>query len=172
MELIIIAALTVHRVIGYHNTIPWRITEDLAHFKAVTMGFPVIMGRRTYESIGGPLSGRKTIVLTSQPDFRAHPACQIAAGLDEALLSCRKAEKVFIAGGARLYKEALPLADTLILTVISQAFPGDTYFPDFSSYPFVLTSSRPLDTAVPARIDIYRRKDDTNIPKNNLYAVG
>lgn len=158
MELIIIAALTRRRVIGHHNTIPWQIPEDLAHFKAVTMGFPVIMGRRTYASIGGPLPGRKTIVVTADPNFYAHPGYRVAVGLHAAISSCRGAEKVFIAGGTRLYKEALPLADTLILTVILQEFIGDTYFPKFSAYPFILTDSRPLDAAVPARVDTYHRK--------------
>lgn len=158
MELIIIAAMTKDRVIGRHNTIPWRIPEDMAHFKALTMGAPVILGRRTYESIGGPLSDRRTIVVTANPSFHPHPDCTVAASLPEAIRCCQGADKVFVAGGERLYQEALALADTLILTVIDQAYDGDTYFPDFSTYPFVLTSSQPLAAAVPVRIETYRRQ--------------
>lgn len=158
MELIIIAAMAANRVIGLHNTIPWQIPEDMAHFKAVTMGSPVILGRRTYESIGGPLPGRQTIVVTANPSFRAHPDCTVAITLNEAIHCCQGADKVFIAGGERLYREALALADELILTVIDQVFEGDTFFPDFSSYPFVLTSSQPLAATVPAKIETYRRR--------------
>lgn len=157
MELIIIAAMAVNRVIGRHNTIPWQIPEDMAHFKAVTMGSPVIFGRRTYESIGRPLPGRRTIVVSASPSFVPHPDCLVAATLNEAIRCCQGADKVFIAGGERLYREALTLADTLILTVIDQEFDGDTFFPDFSGFPFVLTSNRPLAAAVPARIETYHR---------------
>jgi dihydrofolate reductase len=162
MELIIIAAMAANRVIGHHNTIPWQIPEDMAHFKAVTMGYPVILGRRTYESIGGPLSGRQTVVVTANPRFRAHPDCTVAATLNEAFRCCQGAGKVFIAGGERLYREALALADTLILTVIDQVFEGDTFFPDFSGYPFILTSSQPLAAAIPAKIETYRRRVTTD----------
>ena len=167
MELIIIAAMAQGRVIGHHNTIPWRIPEDMAHFKAATMGFPVILGRRTYESIGGPLPGRQTIVVTANPGFRPHPGCMMAASLIEAIGCCQGADKVFVAGGERLYREALALADTLILTVIDQVYDGDTFFPDFSGHPFVLASSRPLVAAVPARIETYRRQkagDNLHVP--------
>jgi dihydrofolate reductase len=158
MELIIIAAMAIGRVIGSHNTIPWQIPEDMAHFKAVTMGYPVILGRRTYESIGGPLPGRQTIVVTANPSFHPHPDCTVAASLTEAIRCCQGADKVFIAGGVRLYREALARADTLILTVIDHVYQGDTFFPDFSDSSFVLTSSQPLAAAVPVRIETYHRR--------------
>jgi dihydrofolate reductase len=138
----------------------------MAHFKAVTMGYPVILGRRTYESIGGPLPGRRTIVVTASPSFRPHPDCRVAASLSEAIRFCKGSDKVFIAGGERLYREALALADTLILTVIDRVYEGDTFFPDFSDAFFVLTSSRPLAAAVPVRIETYHRRiaADTSTP--------
>jgi len=158
MELIIIAAMAKDRVIGSHNTIPWQIPEDMAHFKAVTMGYPVILGRRTYESIGGPLPGRQTIVVTANPSFHLHPDCRMAASPNEAIRCCKGADKVFIAGGVRLYQEALALADTLILTVIDHVYQGDTFFPDFSDSSFVLTNSQPIAAAVPVRIETYHRR--------------
>jgi len=158
MELIIIAAMAANRVIGHHNTIPWQIPEDMAHFKAVTMGYPVILGRRTYESIGGPLPGRQTIVVTANPSYHSHPDCTVAASLNEAIRCCKGADKVFIAGGVRLYQEALAQADTLILTVIDHVYQGDTFFPDFSDSSFVLSSSQPLAAAVPVRVETYHRR--------------
>ncbi len=167
MELIIIAALAGmagtagnpanRRVIGRHNTIPWRIPEDMAHFKATTMGHPLIMGRKTYLSLGAPLPGRRNIVISANPRFRPHPDCLTAASLPAALALCGGADKVFVVGGEQLYRAALPLADTLILTLIDQEYEGDTFFPDFSDLPFRLVDSRPLGAAMPARVNTYRR---------------
>lgn len=164
MELIIIAAVAgmtcmpANRgVIGLHNTIPWRIPEDMAHFKATTMGHPLIMGRKTYLSLGAPLPGRRNIVVSANPRFRPHPDCLSAASLPAALKLCANADKVFVIGGEQLYRSALPLADTLILTLIDEEYEGDAFFPDFADLPFRLVDSRPLGAAVPARVNTYRR---------------
>ncbi len=162
MELILIAAVAANGVIGGQGSLPWRIPEDMAHFKATTMGHSVLMGRTTYASIGGLLPGRSTIVLSRNPHFQAHSDCRVLASLGEALASCRNAAKVFVAGGAQLYQAALPLADTLLLTRIEKEYAGDAFFPDFSAYPFILTACRPLPTKslapdISVRIETYRR---------------
>lgn len=160
MELIIIAAMAANRVIGCHNTIPWRIPEDMAHFKATTMGHPLIMGRKTYASIGQPLPGRRIIVVSGNPDFRPHPDCTAVASLTAAIACCADADKAFVAGGEQIYRAALPLAQTLILTVIGRDYAGDVFFPDFSDYPFVLIDRRDLPAALPVVIETYRRRTD------------
>ena len=160
MELIIIAAMAANRVIGHHNTIPWRIPEEMAHFKAATMGHPVIMGRKTYQSIGGPLPGRRIIVVSRNPGFRVPPGCTVAPSLTGAIARCADEEQAFIAGGEQLYRAALPLADTLILTVIGRDYPGDAFFPDLSGTPFVLVDRTPLPASLPLTIETYRRQED------------
>jgi len=163
MELIIIAAMAANRVIGCHHTIPWQIPEDMAHFKATTMGHPLIMGRKTYASIGQPLPGRRIIVVSGNPGFRPHPACTVVASLTAAIDCCADAEKAFVAGGAQIYRAALPLAQTLILTVIGRDYVGDVFFPDFSAYPFVLVDRRDLPAALPVVIETYRRRTDDSM---------
>ena len=157
MELILIAAMAANRVIGRNNAIPWQIPEEIAHFKATTMGHPLIMGRKTYVSIGGPLPGRRNIIVTANPSFQAHPDCTVAVSLAQAIALCEGAEKVFVIGGAQLYQAALPLAHTLILTVIGKDFVGDTFFPDFSDLPFLLVDNQEMGASVPISIKIYRR---------------
>jgi dihydrofolate reductase len=158
MELIIIAAMAANRVIGCHNTIPWRIPEDMAHFKATTMGHPLIMGRITYESIGQPLPGRRIIVVSRNPRFRAQPGCTVVASLTAAIDCCSDADKAFVAGGEQIYRAALPLAQTLILTVIGRDYGGDAFFPDFTGCPFELVDRRNLSAALPVVIETYRRR--------------
>lgn len=131
MSLSIIAAMTERRVIGRENKLPWHIPEDLRRFKAITLGHPVIMGRRTFESIGRPLPGRRNIVVTQTPDYTPS-GVQIAPGLEEALALCPPGEgERFVIGGARMFTEALPLADRLYLTFVHRDFEGDVYFPAF-----------------------------------------
>lgn len=158
MELIVIAAIAANRVIGLHNTIPWHIPEEMAHFKATTMGHTLIMGRKTYQSIGGPLPGRRIVVVSRDPRFRPHPVCTSAASLTEALAGCGEAAKVFVAGGEELYRAALPLADTLVLTRIGKDYAGDAFFPDFSDLPFVCVERQPLPAAVDLVVETYRRR--------------
>ena len=124
MKIIIIAAIADNGVIGNAGQIPWHISDDLKRFKQLTMGHPVIMGRKTFDSIGKPLPGRRNIILTRQP------GSDHFASLEAALKSCGD-ETVFIIGGAEVYRTALPVADTLLLTHVKHPGGGDTKFPDY-----------------------------------------
>lgn len=158
MELIIIAAMAANRVIGCNNTLPWHIPEESAHFKKTTLGHTLIMGRKTYASIGGPLPGRRNIVVSANPDFRPLADCEVAVSLDRALDLCRGDDQIFVIGGEQLFRAALPLAQTLILTQIPGEFAGDTWFPDFSSLPFNLVERRQLAARPPLTVLTYRRR--------------
>ena len=132
MKISIIVAMDKNRLIGKEGTIPWRLPADLKHFKRTTMGHPIIMGRKTYQSVGRPLPGRDNIVITRQAGFQA-PGCRVAESLDDALNQAREAdgaEESFIIGGAEIYAAAIDLADRLYLTEIDHGFDGDVHFPE------------------------------------------
>ena len=120
-----------NRVIGRDNRLPWRLPADLAYFKQVTMGHPVVMGRRTYESIGKPLPGRLNIVVSRNPAFRA-PGCTVVGSLDEAWRVAADAPEVSVIGGTSLFADSLPVADRIHLTEVDAEVPGDTWFPEFN----------------------------------------
>ncbi len=130
--LALIAARARNGVIGLDNRMPWHLPEDLAYFKRVTLGKPVVMGRKTFESIGRPLPGRLNIVVTRNPDWQA-VGVQVAHSLDAALALAAAAapEEIMLIGGAELYRQALPQADVLYLTEIDAEFAGDAFFPGF-----------------------------------------
>lgn len=113
--------------IGIGNTLPWKLPEDLAHFKRTTSGHPILMGRKTFESIGRPLPGRRNIVITRNPDW-CHDGVEAVSSL-QAALGMTDAAEVFVIGGAQIYQLALPSADRLIITQIAQRFDCDTFFP-------------------------------------------
>jgi dihydrofolate reductase len=123
--------MAANRVIGRNNALPWHLPADLKRFKALTMGHPVVMGRKTYESIGKPLPGRRNLVVTRNRGYKA-PGCDIVHSLDEAVAACRDAREIFIIGGAELYRESLPRAHCLEFTEIHAEFEGDALFPEFS----------------------------------------
>jgi dihydrofolate reductase len=130
-RLTLVAAYADNRVIGDHGAIPWRISEDFAHFKATTMGGTLIMGRATYDSIGRPLPGRTTIVVTRNHAWSADGVL-VAHSLDEALaLAAEQPGELFVAGGAQLYEQALPLATHQVLTEVGQSPVGDAHYPEF-----------------------------------------
>lgn len=132
MRISIIAAIATNGVIGRNGQLPWRLSKDLQRFKKLTMGHTIIMGRRTWESIGRPLPGRKTVVVTRQHDYAIDfENVQIAASLEDALQLAEVAceEEAFIVGGAELYREALPQADRFYFTEVAADVKGDTYFP-------------------------------------------
>jgi dihydrofolate reductase len=143
----IVAAMAKNGVIGIGNRLPWHLPEDLKHFKAITMGHHIIMGRKTYESIGRPLPGRTTVIVTRDPAYRA-PGCLTAASLDGAVAICGDDPEVFFVGGAELYAQALPRADRLYLTEIQAAYEGDAWFPAFD-----LGQWRELSRQVHASVD-------------------
>lgn len=126
----LVVAVARNGVIGRDNQLPWRLPDDLKYFKQVTMGHPVIMGRRTYQSIGKPLPGRKNIVVTRDRDFQA-PGCIVAHSLDEAWQAANGAEEACVIGGTSLFEETLPGADLIHLTEVQADVEGDTYFPPF-----------------------------------------
>lgn len=136
--LTLIVARARHGVIGRDNTLPWRLPEDLAHFKRTTMGAPVIMGRKTWESIGRPLPGRRNIVVSRNAGLRLDGA-ETASSLEDALRLCVGVEQVFLIGGAQLYAEALPSADRLIVTEIDADIEGDAHFPDIDPQRWIAT---------------------------------
>ena len=127
----IIVAMAQNRTIGINNTLPWRCPEDLKHFKALTMGHPMIMGRKTFDSIGKPLPGRTTVVVTRNRELQID-GCIMTHSLEEAIAACAGDDEIFIVGGAELYAQALPLVDTLYITEIFQDVEGDAHFPEFS----------------------------------------
>lgn len=130
MNISIIVAFANNRVIGLNNQLPWNLPSDLKHFKEITMGKPVIMGRKTYESIGRPLPGRKNIVLTRIKHFDI-AGCTVVHSLEEALIVAEDGEEVFVIGGETVYREALPLADKMVITHIHADFEGDAFFPEW-----------------------------------------
>ncbi|NCS66535.1 MAG: diacylglycerol kinase [Hydrogenophilales bacterium CG03_land_8_20_14_0_80_62_28] len=129
-RLSLIVAMARNRVIGIDNTLPWHLPEDLKHFKALTMGHHLIMGRKTYESIGRPLPGRTTVIVSRDPTYRA-AGCLTAGSVAEAIALCQGDDEIFFVGGASLYGQALPFAQRLYLTEIQQDYAGDAYFPAF-----------------------------------------
>lgn len=131
-RLSIIVAEARNRVIGRDNTIPWRLPEDLRHFKETTLGHTLIMGRKTFESIGRPLPGRRTIVVTQTPGWQA-AGVSTATSLGEALAQAADVPEVFVVGGARLYAEAMASADRLIVTEVELEPEGDVHFPVIDS---------------------------------------
>lgn len=126
----IISALASNRTIGIHNTLPWRLPEDLKYFKALTLGHHILMGRKTWESIGKALPGRTTVII-SRGDYPGPDGVKIAHSLQEAIDVCDADTEIFFVGGAELYAQALPLADRLYLTEIQAVVEGDAWFPDY-----------------------------------------
>jgi dihydrofolate reductase len=157
----IIVAMAQNRTIGINNTLPWRCPEDLKHFKALTMGHHMIMGRKTFDSIGKPLPGRTTVVVTRNQSLKID-GCIIAHSLQEAIAACRGDDEIFIVGGAELYTQALPLADTLYLTEIQQNVTGDAHFPSFKTNNWQEISREARSQTSPQALDYhfitYQRK--------------
>jgi dihydrofolate reductase len=134
MDIILLAAVAENGVIGRGNALPWRLKSDMVHFRNVTMGKPVVLGRKTYLSMGKPLKGRTTIVVSRDPAFAA-PGVLVAPNLEDALAAARGdalrrgAEAIIVAGGADIYIQALPLAARLAITEVHKRVEGDAYFP-------------------------------------------
>ncbi|MFA5933523.1 MAG: dihydrofolate reductase [Microgenomates group bacterium] len=139
----IICCIGKNRGIGKDNQLLWHIPEDLQHFKQITEGHPVIMGRKTFESIGRPLPNRLNIILTHNP-LTGQPGVVFAFSLEEALKMAAENEKeeIFIIGGGQVYQEAISLADKLYLTVVEDSPEADTFFPDYSDFKKVISSQK------------------------------
>ena len=132
MRISIIVAMAENRVIGRDNGLPWRLSADLQHFKSITMGKPIIMGRNTWESIGRPLPGRTNIVITRDTGYRAE-GCELVHSLEQALAVAGASDEVMIIGGANLYRQTLAHADKLYLTLVKAQVEGDTRFPEIDA---------------------------------------
>ena len=130
MTISIIVAMDKKGVIGLDGDLPWHLSADLKHFKSITMGKPLIMGRKTHESIGRPLPGRKNIVLTHSQEFKTD-GCMVVYSLEEALVAAGEVDEVMIMGGSGIYDQALARADRLYLTEVHADVNGDVYFPEF-----------------------------------------
>lgn len=128
----IIAAIGNNNVIGIKNSLPWYLPADLRYFKEMTLGKTIVMGLKTFESVGGkPLPGRKNIILSNDKNYKAPEGCIVARSIEELLKITHNDKEVMICGGASVYKQFLPIADRLYLTFIYHNFDGDVYFPDF-----------------------------------------
>jgi len=132
MKISMIAAMSKNRVIGSDNKLPWHIPEDFKHFKKNTLKKPVIMGRKTYESIGRLLPNRANIIITRKLDYYINGAI-VVNSIEKALEYCESMDEAMIIGGGEIYKEALPLATKIYLTVIDDEFDGDTFFPELDN---------------------------------------
>ncbi|MGH8551474.1 MAG: dihydrofolate reductase [Methylococcales bacterium] len=132
MKISIIAAVSSNYVIGFRNHLPWHLPEDLRNFKRLTMGKPILMGRRTFESLGRVLPGRVNIVVTRNPNYRP-PGCRVFSNIADALQTFADCPEMVVIGGASFYEQMLPFADTLYLTVIDHIFYGDAHFPWFDT---------------------------------------
>jgi dihydrofolate reductase len=126
----LVVAVASNGIIGANGQLPWHFPEDLQHFKRLTMGHAVIMGRRTWESLKGPLPGRENIVVTRTPAYEA-PGAAVATSLESALALCAGEQVAFVIGGNQLFAESLPIADGLVITEIHKDFAGDTWMPEY-----------------------------------------
>ncbi len=148
--------MAANRVIGHHNKIPWHIPGEQLRFKKITMGYPLIMGRKTWEDIGRVLPGRRNIVLSRNPDLLI-PGGEAATSLSAGLLLCQQESKIFIIGGEQVFRASLPLTDTIILTVLPNFIKGDAWFPEFSENDFSLTDLEEVNSLVCYTVKTYRR---------------
>ncbi len=133
-RLSILVAMARNRVIGQHNKLPWHLPADLKHFKLLTMGHVIVMGRKTYESIGRPLPGRTNIIITQQKNF-AVPGATVVNSIEDALLACEQANaadsECFVIGGEKLYRQTIAMCQRMYITEIQRDFEGDTIFPEY-----------------------------------------
>ena len=158
----LIVAVSDNGVIGRDGDLPWRLSADLRRFKALTMGHHLIMGRRTWDSIGRPLPGRTTVVLTRDPDWDPPPGVRVARSFTEALDIARDDDRPFVVGGAEVYRTALPFVDTLYVTVVHAEVAGDTQLPevDWSMWHKVESDDHPADekNQHPYTFEVWRRR--------------
>lgn len=150
MIISLIAAMDKNRLIGNKNQLPWHLPVDFTHFKSVTMGKPIIMGRKTYESIGKPLPGRENIVLTRNHDLKIE-GVTIRESLDVALHNIDDIDEMMIIGGSTIYQQALPLVHRMYITWVESEFEGDAWFPEFNESDWDISASS------------YHAKDERNL---------
>lgn len=155
----LLVAHDINKVIGKDNELPWHIPEDLKYFKNKTVGKGIVMGRKTYESIGRPLPKRENIIVTRQQNYEA-PGTIVTHSLDKAIeLASKIDQEIMIIGGAEIFRETLPVADRLYVTHIDKAFEGDTYFPSYdeSEWQLVSNSGEQESNGIPYSFLVYER---------------
>ena len=167
----LIAAVAQNGVIGAGGKLPWHLPEDLKHFKQLTLGHPVIMGRRTWESLGKALPGRQNIVVSRTPGYAA-PGAAVASSLEAALALCAGKPMVFVIGGERLFAESLGLAAGLVLTEILRDYEGDTWFPPFDRAEWREAQREAHTAADGMRFDFVRYEKATSTRTPSLRAAG
>jgi dihydrofolate reductase len=140
MKISLIVAVDKNNGIGKDNQLPWHLPADLQHFKKITTGFPIIMGRKTFDSIGKPLPNRRNIVISRQTGLEIF-GTEVCSSLQSALSLCENESEVFIIGGAQIFEQSLDLADTLYFTVIQNNFDADTFFPELDKNQWKETSN-------------------------------
>lgn len=160
-RLSIIVAMASNRTIGMNNTLPWRIPADLQHFKRLTMGHHMIMGRKTFESIGKPLPGRTTVVVSRDSGLKIE-GCTVVHSFPDAIAACAHDPQAFVVGGADIYAQALDLVDTLYITEIQQDVIGDAWFPEINTTEWLEVSREIHRQDAPEPLEFhfveYRRK--------------
>ena len=161
MELILIAAMAHNRVIGSNNSIPWHIPEEMSFFKKSTMGHAIIMGRKTFDSIGMALPGRLNVVLSRDSHLKID-GCLIAGDLQAGIECCRNYEKIFIIGGRSVYLEAMTMADTILLSVLDKEYEGDIFFPHIPTKQFRHVLEERMGRTDMFTVHTYRRKSSAN----------
>lgn len=156
MIISLIAAMSKNRVIGCNGAIPWDLAADRTRFKQLTMGHTLIMGRRTFESIGKPLPGRTTVVITRQTDFTAC-GCLVAHSLPDALTRVGNDSEVFICGGEDVYRQGIAMAQRIYLTIVNLEVEGDTWFPEIPADVFREVISESLPGSIPCLFTVWER---------------
>jgi dihydrofolate reductase len=148
-----VVAMAENRVIGRDNALPWHLPADLAHFKRVTMGKPIVMGRKAFEAIGRPLPGRHNIVMTRNPSYTAS-GCSVVHSLEQAIAAAGAVEEIAVIGGEDIYQLFLPITDLIHLTVVHTELDGDTWYPalDESAWRTISQDERPADDKNPYRM--------------------
>lgn len=159
MQLNLIVAYARNQTIGRDNTLPWKLPGDLAHFKRTTTGCPILMGRKTWDSLGRPLPGRRNIVITRDASL-SHPGAEFVTSLTAALDLVREAEQVFVIGGAQIYQEALPIADRVIATEVHAEIEGDAFFAklDPAVWTELSRSPQPPENGLAYDLVVYQRR--------------
>lgn len=160
MQITLIAAMTTQRVIGVNNQLPWHMPADLQHFKSKTLHKPVIMGRKTFDSIGQPLPKRRNLIVTRQIGFKAD-GCEVFQSIDTAIHAVAKCDEVMIIGGAGIYQQTIDRANRMYLTIIDSDIKGDAYFPKWHDKDWVEISNEAFapdaENPLPYRFVEYRR---------------
>lgn len=156
MIISLIAAMDRNRIIGHAGALPWHLPADLQWFKRHTMGHSLLMGRRTFEAIGHPLSGRRTIVVTRNPDYQAR-GCIVATSIPAAIAAAEPADELFICGGGDIFRQTLDLAERIYLTELEIDVTGDTFFPEVDADQFDIISQEQHSGPFNYRFSIFQR---------------